>query len=63
MPKEVGPVSSLRQRKVAAACNSVQRRSKERAELFSMTQERARAGEKWIEGLAGDILQKTVAEV
>ncbi len=28
-----------------------------------MTQERARAGEKWIEGLAGDILQKTVAEI
>ena len=28
-----------------------------------MTQERARAGEKWIEGLAGDILQKTAAEI
>jgi hypothetical protein len=42
---------------------SIQRRSKERAELFAMTRERARAGEKWIEGLAGDILQKTVAEI
>ncbi len=42
---------------------SIQRRSNERAELFAMTQERARAGEEWIEALAGDVLEKTVAEV